>query len=169
MDADDPYPFRLPHRYWRVRTLEQKNVWNIKELQFYADTNLYDSTQNTIGVPSPTSIHNGANCIRSGQYGSHGCDRAFDNNLDSWWSNWAAGYESQTWIGMDFGSSPQDIMHVRIMAGRPAAGNREALVEWSDDKISWTEWTGNRIWIREKVDRQSADFRTNTWDEGVAQ
>ena len=36
MDADDPYPFRLPHRYWRVRTLEQKNVWNIKELQFYA-------------------------------------------------------------------------------------------------------------------------------------
>ncbi|MEL0046858.1 MAG: LamG-like jellyroll fold domain-containing protein, partial [Deltaproteobacteria bacterium] len=169
MDADDPYPFRLPHRYWRVRTLEQKNVWNIKELQFYADTNLYDSTQNTIGVPSPTSIHNGANCIRSGQYGSHGCDRAFDNNLDSWWSNWAAGYESQTWIGMDFGSSPQDIMHVRIMAGRPAAGNREALVEWSDDKISWTEWTGNRIWIREKVDRQSADSRTNTWDEGVAQ
>ena len=112
-------------------------------------------------------MHVKYNCIRSGQYGSHGCDRSFDNNIDSWWSSWAAGYESSTWIGMDFRSAPKDIVHVRLMVGRPAGANQNVVIEWSDDKSNWTEWDGNRIFTSTQNQTQDPSSRTNTWDEAA--
>jgi len=59
-----------PHRYWRIRNLAKKYAWNIKEIQFLSNTTLYDANQNTIAQPESSALHNGANCIQSGQYGS---------------------------------------------------------------------------------------------------
>ena len=158
---------RSPHRYWRIRSITPKSVWNIKELEFLDSDEQYNPNLDTIAQPRSTAMHQGVSCIQSGQYGSHGCNRAYDNNYDSWWSNWASGYETYPWIGVDFGSNPKDIVHVRVMPGRPAAADKEVVVEWSDDKSKWTEWSGNRITTRSKSQSQSSGSRTNTWDELV--
>ena len=131
-----------PHRYWRIRSLAKRYAWNIKQIQFLSDTTSYVASQNTIAQPESSAIHNGSNCIQSGNYPGHGCDRSFDNNLDSSMANWAAGNEAQTWIGMDFGSSPIDVVHVRLMPGRPQAAGATVAIEWSDDASNWTAWSG---------------------------
>ena len=174
LDGHQAYKINLtgvhsPHRYWRTRNLIKKYAWNIKQIQFLSDTTLYDASQNTIAQPESSAIHNGSNCIQSGQYPGHGCDRSFDNNLDSSWANWAAGNEAQTWIGMDFGSSPLDVVHVRLMPGRPQAAGQTVAIEWSDDKSNWTAWSGGTITTRAKEQSQTAGSRTNTWDEVAIQ
>ena len=162
------------HRYWRLRLTEQKYAYNIKEIQFFSDIARYDDTQSTIAEPwsGTNSLHVKDNCIlpvSGGQYGSHGCDRAFDNNIDAWWSNWASGDNEITWIGMDF-KTPQKVSHVRFMNGRNHAGEQGLVmvVEFSDDKSTWTEWTGERIVTQPKEQSQTSTSRTNTWQEAIS-
>ena len=174
LDGNQAYNINLtgghsPHRYWRARNLTPKEAWNVKEIQFLSDTTLYNANQNTIAQPESSPLHDGSNCIQSGQYGSHGCDRSFDNNLDSWWSSWASGNQAETWIGMDFGNSPIDVVHVRFMIGRPPGADQTVVIEWSDDASNWTAWTGGTISTRSKVQDQVAGSRTNTWDEVAIQ
>jgi hypothetical protein len=153
---------------------EQKNAYNIKEIQFFSDIARYDDTQSTIAEPwsGTNSLHVEDNCIlpkSGGQYGSHGCDRAFDNNIDDWWSNWASGDNETTWIGMDF-KTPQKVSHVRFMNGRNHAGEQGLVivVEFSDDESTWTEWTGERIVTQPKEQSQTSTSRTNTWQEVIS-
>ena len=68
INDDKPKEGRLPHRYWRIRNLAQKNVWNIKELQFFSNKTNYNPKQDTIASPESSSLHNKYDCIRSGQY-----------------------------------------------------------------------------------------------------
>jgi hypothetical protein len=150
---------------------EQKYAYNIKEIQIFSDIARYDDTQSTIAEPwsGTNSLHVKANCIQSGCYPGHCCDYSFDNNIDSWWSNWAAGSESTTWVGMDF-ITPRKVSHVRFMNGRNHAGEQGLVivVEFSDDESTWTEWTGERIVTQPKEQSQTSTSRTNTWQEVIS-
>ena len=70
---------------------------------------------------------------------------------------------------MDFGSSPIDVVHVRLMPGRPQAAGATVAIEWSDDASNWTAWSGGTITTRAKEQAQTAGSRTNTWDEAAIQ
>ena len=159
------------HRYWRLRLTGYAGAYNVKELQFFSDISRYDDTQSTIAEPwsETTSLHVKANCINSAQYGGHGCDRAFDNNIDSWWSNWAVVPANMSWVGMDFETS-QKVSHVRFMNGRDLVSNQGhvIVIEFSDDKSTWTEWTGERIVTQPKEQSQTSTSRTNTWQEAIS-
>jgi len=159
------------HRYWRLRLTEYALAYNVKEIQIFSDITRYDDTQSTIAEPwsGTTSLHVEANCINSAQYGGHGCDRAFDNNIDSWWSNWAAGSGNNSWIGMDF-KTPQKVSHVRFMNGRDLVSNQGhvIVIEFSDDESTWTEWTGERIVTQSRAQSQTSTSRTNTWQEAIS-
>ena len=159
------------HRYWRLRLTEYALAYNVKEIQFFSDIARYDDTQSTIAEPwsGTNSLHVKENCINSAQYGGHGCDRAFDNNIDSWWSNWAAGSGTMSWIGMDF-KTPQKVSHVRFMNGRDLDSNQGhvMVVEFSDDESTWTEWKGERIVTQPKEQSQTSTSRTNTWQEVIS-
>ena len=150
---------------------EYASAYNVKEIQFFSDIARYDDTQSTIAEPwsGTNSLHVKENCINSAQYGGHGCDRAFDNNIDSWWSNWASGSGNMSWIGMDF-KTPQKVSHVRFMNGRDLDANQGhvMVVEFSDDKSTWTEWTGERIVTQPKEQSQTSTSRTNTWQEAIS-
>ena len=157
----------LPHQYWRYRLLEKEYAWNVKEIQFFPDTEFYDETQSTVGAPhKERGYGSGSKCIQSGQYGGHGCDRSFDDNLYSWWSNWASGDEAQSWIGIDLGST-KPVKHVRFMNGRGWPAGKEGVIEFSDDMNTWTEWSGGRITTEARASRENEGSKNNTWQEAA--
>ncbi len=156
-----------PHQYWRYRLLEKEYAWNVKEIQFFPDTEFYDETQSTVAAPGKERGYgSGSKCIQSGQYGSHGCDRSFDDNLYSWWSNWASGNEAQSWIGIDLGSA-KPVKHVRFMNGRGWPTGKEGVIEFSDDMNTWTEWSGDRITTEARAQKESEGSENNKWQEAA--
>ena len=156
-----------PHQYWRYRLLEKEVAWNVKEIQFFPDTEFYDKTQSTVAAPGKERGYgSGSKCIQSGQYGSHGCDRSFDDNLYSWWSNWASGNEAQSWIGIDLGSA-KPVKHVRFMNGRGWPTGKEGVIEFSDDMNTWTEWSGDRITTEARAQKESEGSKNNKCEEAA--
>ena len=156
-----------PHQYWRYRLLEKEYAWNVKEIQFFPDTEFYDETQSTVAAPGKERGYgSGSKCIQSGQYGSHGCDRSFDDNLYSWWSNWASGDEAQSWIGIDLGSA-KPVKHVRFMNGRKWPVGKEGVIEFSDDMNTWTEWSGDRITTEARGQKEDEGSKNNKWQEAA--
>ena len=51
--------------------------------------------------------------------------------------------------------------------GNSYSESKELPLEWSDDKSSWTEWDGNRIYTSSQNQSQNSSSRTNTWDEAA--
>ena len=70
---------------------------------------------------------------------------------------------------MDFETS-QKVSHVRFMNGRDLVSNQGhvIVIEFSDDKSTWTEWTGERIVTQPKEQSQTSTSRTNTWQEAIS-
>ena len=162
------------HRYWRIRTPEPVSGFSIKELQFWSYTSRYNANQDTIGAPEGGAPHNGDDCIQSGHYSTYECSRAFDNDVDSFWSVWSsqsfiatANPKPPSWVGMDF-QTPKEVKHVRVMGKSPQDAGKTLIIEYSDDESSWTEWSGPRITTTSATIGQSASDRTNTWDEATA-
>jgi len=161
-------------KYWRIRLLEQEGAWNVKEIQFFTgqgNTEYYDPTETTkTSAWAGGSLHDKTKCIQSSNYGGHGCDRAFDNDVASWWSNWASSYpatESSPWIGMSFDEAVT-VSHVRFLNGRAYPEGKTAVIEHAMDLDGeWTEWSGSRIITEAKIQTDSAG--ENTWQEAVAE
>jgi hypothetical protein len=160
-------------KYWRFRLLEQEAAWNVKELQFFTgqgNTEYYNPSQTTKTSPwAGGSLHDKTKCISSSSYGGHDCDRAFDNDVSSWWSNWASSYpatESSPWIGMSFDEAVT-VSHVRFLNGRGWPEGKTAVIEHAMDLYGeWTEWSGSRIITEAKISENGAG--ENTWQEAVA-
>ena len=54
---------RSPHRYWRIRSITPKSVWNIKELEFLDSNQLYNPNLDTIAQPRSSGLHQSTLCI----------------------------------------------------------------------------------------------------------
>jgi len=159
-------------KYWRIRLLEEEGAWNVKELQFFTgqgNTEYYDPTQTTkTSAWAGGSLHDKTKCIQSSNYPGHYCDRAFDNDVTNWWSNWASSSpstESSPWIGMSFDEAVT-VSHVRFLNGRGSPSGKTAVIEHAMDLDGeWTEWSGSRIITEAKIQDDSAG--ENTWQEAV--
>lgn len=183
--------YGAPHRYWRIRSIlfnGNCGSYSVKELQFWSDTSRYNPDNDTPVAAEATPLHTASNCIESAHEYNYDCSYAFDNNVirygagstSSWVSTCAnnIGFGvGQIGIGYDF-QTPTEVKHVRVQmtctqtVGLVTSGAACGWykVEWSDDFITWTEWTDGMSdinWYDVRIYETDDDDFLDTWGEAA--
>lgn len=136
------------HRYWRLLSIDYASgSWTgFPEMEMRTSVGGSDVTDS-------------AYAIEGGHYSSNSGDRAFDDNISTWWNIANGQPDENKWVGQDFGSgNEQDIVEISITSRDHSSYFNQTPTEFkiqhSDDGTTWTDALhveGEATWTREET------------------